>query len=64
MSDTKDIHSNEGDIFMYLTLPTYNSFKYLKTIYKMAKENWDIECKVVLEMKPSGIAKSENVLNY
>ena len=63
MSDTKDIHSNEGDIFMYLTLPTYNSFKYLK-IYKMVTENWDIECKVVLEMKPSGISKSENVLNY
>ena len=63
MSDTKDIHSNEGDIFMYLTLPTYNSFKYLK-IYKVVTENWDIECKVVLEMKPSGISKSENVLNY
>ena len=64
MSDTKDIHSNEGDTFMYLTLPTYNSFNYLKTIYKMVKENLDIECKVLLEMKSSSIGKSENVLNY
>ena len=37
MSDTKDIHSNEGDIFMYLTLPTYNSFKNLKIIFIIMK---------------------------
>ena len=31
MFNTKDIYLNE-DIFMYLTLYTYNSFKYLKTL--------------------------------
>ena len=38
MSDTKVIHSNEEDISMYLKLLTYNSFKYLKTIFIIIKK--------------------------
>ena len=63
MSDTKVIHSNEEDITMYLKLPTYNSFKCLKTIFIIIKK-FKKKCKVVVEMKPSGIGKSNNVLNY
>ena len=48
---------------MYLILFTYILFNYLNNLI-VVKHNLQIKLQIVHEIKPSGINKSNNVLNY